>query len=125
MTRVTKIGRDGVGREALETCSVVPPTAILSGFADEMGSVHFESPDGSLVIGTWQATPYAEMLSYPTGTEYSLIVSGKLAITNPDGSIETFEAGESYILPAGVEVRFEVLETMRKVYVLITDKSAG
>ena len=31
MTRVTKIGRDGVGRGALEKCSVVPPTALLSG----------------------------------------------------------------------------------------------
>lgn len=124
MTKVIKIGRDGVGAAALEKCSVVPPEAVLSGKPDEQGAVHFERPDGALVIGTWEATPYAEMLVYPNGTEYSVILSGKVAITNPDGSVETFSAGEGYILPAGVEVRFEVLETMRKTYVLFTEKEA-
>ena len=122
MNKIIKIGRDGVGAGALEKCSVVPAEAILSGFASELGAIHTERSDGALVIGTWQSTPYAEMLSYPGGTEYSVILSGKVAITNPDGSVETFGAGESYILPAGTEVRFEVLETMRKVYVLFTEK---
>ncbi|WP_065373817.1 cupin domain-containing protein [Ensifer adhaerens] len=124
MSKVIKLGRNGVGLRELEKCSVVPPEAILSGFADELGDVHFESSDKAVVIGTWQSTPYAEMLSYPDGSEYSVILSGKVAITNPDGSIETFSAGESYVLPAGVEVRFEVLETMRKVYVLYTAPAA-
>ena len=122
MSKVIKLSRDGVGLNALEKCSVVPAEAILSGFAEEMGDVHFESADGSLVIGTWQATPYAEMLAYPNGTEYAVIVSGKVALTNPDGSVETFGPGESYILPPATEVRFEVLETMRKIYVLQTSK---
>lgn len=125
MSKVIKIGKDGVGLRALEKCSVVPVEAILHGFAEEMGDVHFEREDGSLVIGTWQATPYAEMLSYPNGTEYAVIVSGKAALTNPDGTVETFGPGESYVLPAGVEVKFEVLETMRKIYVLFTDKTAN
>lgn len=125
MSKVIKIGRDGVGLRALEKCSVVPTEAILSGFADELGDVHFESTDKSLTIGTWESTPYAENLSHQDGTEYSVILSGKLAITNPDGSIETFGAGESYILPARTMVRFEVLETVRKVYVLSTGSAAG
>ncbi|MCK3777008.1 cupin domain-containing protein [Ensifer sesbaniae] len=124
MSKVIKLGRNGVGLRELEKCSVVPPEAILSGFADELGDIHFECPGKAVVIGTWQSTPYAEMLSYPEGCEYSFILSGKVAITNPDGSVETFEAGESYVLPAGVEVRFEVLETMRKVYVLYTAPAA-
>lgn len=120
MSKVIKLSRDGVGIRALKKSSVVPAEAILSGYTDEIGDVHFESPDKSLTIGTWQSTPYAENLVYPDGTEYSVILSGKVSITNPDGSVEFFEAGESYILPAGTEVRFEVLETMRKVYVLFT-----
>ena len=122
MSKVMRIGRDGVGLGPLEMCSVVPAEAILAGSADELGSVHFESADGSLVIGTWQCTPYAEMLVYPNGTEYAVILSGKVALTNPDGSVETFGPGESYVLPAATEVRFEVLETMRKIYVLHTAK---
>jgi uncharacterized cupin superfamily protein len=125
MSKVMKIHRNGVGLRELEKCSVVPVEAILSGFADEMGDVHFESADGSIIVGTWQSTPYAEMLSYPNGMEYSVILLGKVSITSPDGTVETFEAGESYLLPQGVEVRFEVLETMRKLYVLYTSKTDG
>lgn len=120
MSKVIKLGSNGVGLRALTKCNAVPAEAVLSGNPDELGNVHFESHDKSLTIGTWQSTPYAENLSYPDGTEYSVILSGKVSITNPDGSVEIFEAGESYILPAGTEVRFEVLETMRKIYVLYT-----
>lgn len=62
------------------------------------------------------------MLVYPNGAEYAVIVSGKVALTNPDGSIGTFGPGESYILPPATEVRFEVLETMRKICILQTAK---
>ncbi len=123
MTSIIRIGRDGAGAAGLEKCSVVPPEAVISGAANEQGEVHFETADGSLVIGTWESTPYAEILSYPDSTEYCTVVSGKLAITGPDGKIETFGPGESYVLTAGFEGRFEVLETMRKIYVLHTPKA--
>lgn len=49
------------------------------------------------------------MLTYPNGTEYPVIVSWKVALPNPDGSVETFGLGESYIVPPATEARFEVL----------------
>ena len=50
-----------------------------------------------------------------------VVISGRVALTNPNGSIEEFGAGDCYIVPKGFEGRFEVLETLRKIYVLFND----
>ena len=53
--------------------------------------------------------------------EFCTVLSGRVALTDPDGSVQEFGAGDSYIVPKGFEGRFEVLETLRKIYVLYTD----
>ena len=121
MSSVIRIQKDGSGAAGLAACSVVPAEAVLSGSANESGEVHFEAGEGKLTVGTWECTPYAENLSCPDFAEYSTILKGKVALTNPDGTVETFEAGESYVLPVGWEGRFEVLETLRKIYVIVAE----
>ena len=49
------------------------------------------------------------------------MLSGRVALTDGSGRTEEFGPGDSYILPRGFEGRFEVLETLRKVYVLFND----
>ncbi|MFT3999082.1 MAG: cupin domain-containing protein [Rhizobium sp.] len=121
MTSVIRLSHDGLSAGAMEACSVVPPEAVLSGSANETGAMHYESKNGKFLIGTWECTPYAETLSYPETSEFCLVISGKVALTNPDGTVQTFGPGDSYIVPKGFEGRFEVLETLRKVYVLFND----
>ena len=87
----------------------------------ETGAVHYEVADGRFMIGTWECTPYAEHLSYPETSEFCLVLSGRVALTDGSGRTEEFGPGDSYILPRGFEGRFEVLETLRKVYVLFND----
>jgi len=102
----------------LSPCSAVPIEAVLSGVATETGNVQYETTDGKVTTGIWQCTPYAEHLVCDGFTEFSTILQGKIALTNNDGQVETFSAGDSYVLPVGWQGRFEVLETVRKVYVI-------
>lgn len=118
MTYAIRIEKDGTGAAGLTSCSVVPADAVLSGAANETGEVHMAAIDGKVTIGTWECTPYAEELSCPDFSEYSTILKGKVALTNPDGQVEIFETGDSYVLPVGWQGRFEVLETLRKIYVI-------
>jgi uncharacterized cupin superfamily protein len=60
---------------------------------------------------------YAETLAYPESSEVCVVGSGRVALTNADGSVEEFGASDCYIVPKG----FEVLETLRKIYVLFND----
>ncbi|WP_170295032.1 cupin domain-containing protein [Paracoccus aestuariivivens] len=119
MSNIIRINRDGVSSEDLSACSAVPAEAVISGEAIEKGAVHFGS--GKVTIGTWECTPYAEILAYPNMTEYTTVLSGRVAITDKDGSVQEFGPGDNYVLTSGFEGRFEVLETLRKIYVLIED----
>ena len=119
MTSVIRINKDGSGKQGLSPCAVVPAQAVLSGQANEMGELLHSTGDEALSIGVWECTPYSEILKYPGHTtEYCHVLKGKVALSNPDGTVEVFEQGDSYIVPAGYEGKFEVLETLRKIYVI-------
>lgn len=118
MKSVIRINKDGSGAAGLTRCAAIPQNAVIEGEAIETGEIHFESSDSKVTVGTWQCTPYAEILNCSDFSEYSTILQGKVALTNPDGSIETFGAGDAYVLPVGWQGRFEVLETLRKIYVI-------
>lgn len=118
MKSLIRINKDGSGNAGFTHCSAVPQDAVIAGEAKETGEVHFQSSDSKVVVGSWQCTPYAEILSCSDFSEYSTILQGKVALTNPDGSVEVFEAGDSYVLPVGWQGRFEVIETLRKIYVI-------
>ncbi|MDS9469024.1 cupin domain-containing protein [Paracoccus sp. MBLB3053] len=119
MSNIIRITAQGISTEELSHCAAVPPEAVILGEARETGAVHFGSD--KVTIGTWECTPYAEILAYPNATEYTTVLSGRVAITDADGSVQEFGPGESYVLKSGFEGRFEVLETLRKIYVLIED----
>jgi uncharacterized cupin superfamily protein len=118
MTSIIRINKDGSGPQGLAPCSVVPTEAVLSGQAIETGEFHYSTEDKAFSVGVWECTPYAEILNYPTENEYCVVLKGKVSLTNPDGSVETFEAGDSYVVPAGFKGKFEVHETLRKIYVI-------
>ena len=119
MTSIIRVNKDGSGKQGLSDCSVVPCEAVLSGQANEIGELLHVSGNEDLSIGVWECTPYAEILAYPDKTtEFCHVLKGKVELTNPDGTTMVFEAGDSYIVPAGFEGKFEVLETLRKIYVI-------
>lgn len=119
MNSIIRLSSEGLSTGALEPCAVVPPEAVLSGKPEESGAMHYETKDGKFLVGTWECTPYAETLSYPETSEFCIVLSGRVALTGQEGRTEVFGPGDSYIVPKGFEGRFEVLETLRKVYVLL------
>lgn len=121
MTSVIALSKDGLSGAKMESCSVVPPEAVLSGKAEETGAMHLEADNGKFLVGTWECTPYAENLAYPDNHEFCVVVSGRVALTNPDGSVNEFGPGDCYIVPKGFDGKFEVLETLRKIYIIYTE----
>lgn len=117
MKKILKIQSLECESEKLEPCSFVPVDAVLSGKPTEKGALHFSG--GAVSLGTWEATPYAEMLEMRGASEFATILSGALTITDNDGVRYEFGSGDSYFLMDGFVGRFEVTETMRKTYVLI------
>lgn len=77
-----------------------------------------EEADG-LYSGMWQATPGKWKVSYDGEWEYIRIHAGVSILTDLAGNATTLKAGDSWIIRAGFEGTWEVVETTLKDYVIV------
>lgn len=66
----------------------------------------------SCTVGGWDETDYAV-------DEVMVMVQGRLRITDTDGSVHELKAGDMFYLPKGWSGRWDVLEDMKKIYVIV------
>ena len=82
--------------------------------------------DGDTVarIGVWEAdVSKTRLIDYPF-TEYVLMISGRLVITNDDGTEQEFKAGDTFVMPKGWTGIWDIRERMKKQMVQIGDPNA-
>ncbi len=85
----------------------------------------YTDPAGELSSGIWSCEPGAWNIDFPAGKdEYFHVLEGRLRITGTTGAAEQFGPGDAGVIPAGFKGLFEVLEPVRKHYV-VSDKSRG
>jgi hypothetical protein len=84
-----------------------PVTTVRNFFSDAAHGFH---------AGVWQSTVGRWRVSY-SEHEFCHVTSGKVRIQNERGSWE-FGPGQSFVVPAGFEGTWEVLEPMSKLYVI-------
>lgn len=78
---------------------------------------HFTSADGKLFAGLWEAEPGCWTVTY-TENEFCQILSGRSLLRDRQGRERALRAGDNFVIPAGFEGQWEVLETTRKIYVI-------
>lgn len=60
----------------------------------------YESADGKVQVGTWDATAYERPITPSKRNEIMCILEGSVTMTSPQGE-QTFHAGDSFFLPLG------------------------
>ena len=75
--------------------------------------------DGSIQVGVWECTPGGWPIVGRGDTEVAQIVSGKGTVTDADGTEHLLVPGSVITLPKGWSGRWDLTETLRKVYVLV------
>lgn len=78
------------------------------------------SNDGSVHVGVWECTPGGWPIVDRGDTEVATIVSGKGVITDAGGAKQVLVVGSVVTLPKGWSGRWDITETLRKVYVIVT-----
>jgi uncharacterized cupin superfamily protein len=78
---------------------------------------HFTSSDKKFFAGIWEAEPGCWRIKY-TESEYCQILSGHSILRGADGNESTLKAGDNFVIPAGFEGEWEVIETTRKIYAI-------
>ena len=80
----------------------------------------YASEAGALSIGEWACEPGAwKIVFHAHRDEFFHVLAGRLRIRDEAGNARGFGPGEAGVIPAGFRGVFEVLEPVRKRYVMI------
>jgi uncharacterized cupin superfamily protein len=96
------------------------PERLVTGNPRRTTWEHFLTANGDLSTGIWSCEPGAWNIAFAPGKdEFFCVIEGRLRITDSDQQVSEFGPGDACVIPAGFTGTFEVLETVRKYYVLI------
>lgn len=70
-------------------------------------------------VGVWECTPGGWAIVDRPNTEIIQVVSGRATLTDADGAVRDLAAGSVVVLPVGWSGRWDITETIRKVYVTV------
>lgn len=93
------------------------PDRVVEGDPHHQTEMHFESPDGGLIAGTWTSTP-GKWHAFADRDEFCTILSGHVRLIDESGTAQTFRAGDSFMIPNGFRGYWDVLEITTKHFVI-------
>lgn len=93
------------------------PDRVVDGDPHHETQVHFRSPDGVVLAGTWTSTP-GKWRAFTDRDEYCHIISGHCALISETGERWEFRAGQSFLIPNGFRGYWEILDTTTKHFVI-------
>ncbi len=77
------------------------------------------APEAAGSTGIWECQPGSWPIKNRTDTEFTYLLSGRARLTDDtDGSAVEVTGGDLVILPPGWSGRWEILETVRKIYAI-------
>jgi uncharacterized cupin superfamily protein len=83
----------------------------------------FHEGNAIVKVGVWDAEKgIGHLENYPF-TEYVLMISGRVIVTNDDGSSNEFTAGDTFVIPKGFTGTWDIRESMKKQIVQIGSSS--
>jgi uncharacterized cupin superfamily protein len=81
---------------------------------------HYANADGTVDAGLWECEPGAWRIDFADKRdEFFHVLQGRIRITAEAGEAREFGPGMPCLIPAGFKGLFEVLEPVRKIYVMI------
>jgi len=96
------------------------PDRLVRGNPQRTTWEHFLSASGDLSAGIWACEPGAWNIAFAPGKdEFFCVIEGRLRISDSDGNAAEFGPGDACVIPSRFAGTFEVLESVRKHYVLI------
>lgn len=93
------------------------PDRVVDGDPRHETQMRFNSPDGTMMAGTWTSTP-GKWIAFADRDEFCVLLSGHIKLIGEDGVEQEFRAGDSFLIPNGFRGYWHVLETTTKHFVI-------
>lgn len=82
--------------------------------------VLYESASEGLSAGIWECEPGRWRIEFgPHEHEYFIVLEGLCRVHDAEGRAEAFGPGQAVVLPPGFKGSFEVIERLRKHFVIV------
>lgn len=101
--------------------AVPAPERLISGNPSFKTWALEDCRDGTVHTGIWEATPGETHSIKGTTYEFCHIISGVIELSEKDGDTVTYRAGDSFMMKPGFVGIWRTIETVRKIYVTVTD----
>ena len=96
------------------------PDRLLSGNPRRLTWSHFENPTGEVSAGIWSCEKGAWRIVFAEHKdEFFAVIEGHVRLHEADGQVVDVRAGEAAVIPAGFIGVFEVIEPVRKYFVVV------
>jgi len=97
---------------------------ILAGSPGQTAWNYFTDGTGQFSAGVWEGRPGTWKVNF-TENEFCHLLSGIVVVRDDAGNARRFEAGDSFVMPAGFVGTWEVVETARKLYATFEASAEG
>jgi uncharacterized cupin superfamily protein len=113
--RILRIAAAGPGDEPL----ALDPARLAPGSPDPAQQVcnAYTDSGGRFFAGRWSSGVGAWKVRY-TENELCVITQGRIRLTGDDGDRQEFGPGDCFVVPAGYQGLWEVLEPAAKIYAI-------
>lgn len=103
--------------------SAPAPERLLAGSPKQVVQNFFSDPTGQFHCGIWESTAGRWRVKY-SEHEFCHVTHGRVRISDAYGRSKEFGSGASFVIPAGFEGEWHVLEPMKKFYAIFEAQSA-
>lgn len=97
--------------------STPPADRLLAGSPRQVIQNFFSDTTGQFHCGIWESTPGRWRVKY-SESEFCHVTRGRVRITDGQGRSREFGPGATFVIAAGFEGQWDVLESMTKFYAL-------
>ena len=87
----------------------------LTGGQTQAALEQYADPATGFQAGVWTSQPYTATVNYDT-PEFCYLLEGEVRLTDAAGRVETYRAGDAFVIPAGFSGTWESVTAVRKFY---------
>ena len=113
------------GGDGLEDWGGLPAADLVSGAPKQRGRYYFNAPDIGLSAGVWDCTAFEGKMGPYSVDEFMMLLEGSVTMTEANGRVTRIEAGESFIIPRGLNCAWKQDGYVRKIFVIYENPAAS
>jgi uncharacterized cupin superfamily protein len=122
-TTIVRLEPTGPAGKGLERWPDMPAAELASGTPVQHGCYYLNDAAHGLSVGVWDCTAFtSKPMSYPVN-EFMILLEGAVTILEKNGRETTVRAGESFVLPKGLDCTWRQTGHVRKFFVIFDDAS--